>query len=344
MFRTIAVFAVGGFALLCVTVASAQDRLPRQCRQEIRQLCGGDRSQLRSCLRDKTGELSDTCRSALRERIAVRQGGERAGASARKASGAQQIAYGTEPLQSADFWRGKGERAPLVLFVHGGGWKRGDKQMMAGSPMLADWQAAGYAVASANYRLVPDATVEQQAADVAAAFAHFHDHAAELGIDPGRIVLVGHSAGAHLVALVGTDPQYLAAEGLALSDIAGVLPNDGAAYDVPSQMGENAVVLGDTYEQAFGTDPERQKALSPTRHAAAPNAPDFLLIHVQRQDGMRQAKGLEAALKAAGTRVERHEFEGRGLQGHMEINRKLGDPDYPATAVVDAWLKRVFAR
>ncbi|WP_436278044.1 alpha/beta hydrolase [Parerythrobacter lacustris] len=270
--------------------------------------------------------------------------GNRASAQDRDVSGAQEVAYGSAALQKTDFWRGSGDKAPLVLFVHGGGWKRGDKQMMATSAMLPHWQAAGYAVASANYRLVPDATVEQQAADVAAAFAHFRTNAKALGIDPERIVLVGHSAGAHLVALVGTDPQYLAVHDLKLSHIAGVLPNDGAAYDVPSQMGENAMLLGDTYQQAFGTDPERQKALSPTRHAAAPNAPNFLLIHVQRQDGVRQAKGLEAALQAAGTNVERREFEGEGLRGHMEINRKLGDPDYPATAVVDSWLKRVFAR
>jgi acetyl esterase/lipase len=333
----------GILAVLGVSIATAQDRLPRECRREIRQLCGSDRGEIRNCLREKAGSLSENCRTQLRERIGARRDAPADGKRARTGTG-QEIAYGAAPLQKADFWPGWGEQAPLVLFVHGGGWKRGDKNMMDGSTMLSHWQEAGYAVASANYRLVPDATVEQQAADVASAFAWFRSHAGELGIDPERIVLIGHSAGAHLVALVGTDPQYLAAKGLSLSDIAGVIPNDGAAYDVPSQMGENAVVLGDTYEQAFGTDPERQKALSPTRHAAAPNAPQFLLIHVQRQDGIRQAKGLEAALKATGTSVERHEFEGRGLQGHAEINRKLGDPAYPATAVVDAWLKRVFAR
>jgi arylformamidase len=101
-------------------------------------------------------------------------------------------------------------------------------------------------------------------------------------------------------------------------------------------------MMKDTYEQAFGTDPERQRALSPTSHARSPNAPAFLLIHVQRQDGVAQNKDLEAALRRAGTPVERREFDGRGLKGHMEINRNLGDPSYPATPVVDAWLKRVF--
>ena len=121
-----------------------------------------------------------------------------------------------------------------------------------------------------------------------------------------------------------------------------MIPNDGAAYDVPGQMAQSGNFMKPTYEQAFGTDPARQKALSPTAHASAPNAPAFLLIHVQRKDGVEQNKGLEAALKAAGTRVERREFPGTGLQGHGEINRRLGDPEYPATGVVDAWLKSVF--
>jgi acetyl esterase/lipase len=121
-----------------------------------------------------------------------------------------------------------------------------------------------------------------------------------------------------------------------------VLPNDGAAYDVAAQVRQAGRMMKDTYTQAFGTEPERQRALSPTHHARSPNAPAFLLIHVQRQDGVAQNKELEAALRRAGTPVERREFEGQGLKGHMEINRNLGDPDYAATPVVDAWLKRVF--
>jgi hypothetical protein len=76
--------------------------------------------------------------------------------------------------------------------------------------------------------------------------------------------------------------------------------------------------------------------------AAAPNAPQFLLLHVQRADGVRQAQELEAALRKAGTKVEREGFPGRGLPGHIQINRELGNPDYAATGVVDRWLARVF--
>ena len=200
----------------------------------------------------------------------------------------------------------------------------------------------GLAAAAINYRLVPGATVEQQAADVAASLKYLIDHAAALGFDPSRIVIMGHSAGAHLVALVGTDERYLKAADLSFANIRGVIPVDGAAYDVPRQIAEGGSFMRDTYLQAFGEDPARQRALSPTFQAAAPNAPSFLLIHVQRKDGVAQNIGLENALKAGGTPVVRQGFPGDGLRGHMGINRSLGDPGYAATPVVDAWLKQVF--
>ena len=259
-------------------------------------------------------------------------------------AGARALSYGVDPLQTIDFYPATTRGSPLVVFVHGGGWKRGDKDMMRGSAKLTDWRRKGYAVAAVNYRLVPEARVEDQAADVAAAVAMLKRNAASLGVDPRRIALVGHSAGAHLVALVGTDPQWLRGAGLGMDAVRGVVPLDGAGYDVPSQMGENARLLGDTYEQAFGADPARQRALSPTRQAAAPNAPAFLLLHVSRPDSQRQSEGLARALKQAGTPVELHAVEGRGLTGHMEINRRLGDPAYSATPIVDAWLTRLFAR
>jgi acetyl esterase/lipase len=255
----------------------------------------------------------------------------------------QTLAYGRDRLQQLDYWKGATRGAPLVVFVHGGGWKRGDKAMMDGSAKLHDWQAQGYAVASLNYRLVPEATVEQQATDVASAVAYLKGRAASLGFDPDKVVLLGHSAGAHLVALVGTDPQYFRRAGLTMNAVRGVVPLDGAAYYVPDQMGENARLMGDTYKQAFGTDSARQIALSPTAQAGKPNAPEFLILHVQRKDGTAQSRGLADALRKAGTPVTIEGFEGRGLRGHMEINRKLGEPDYPATPVVDAFLKRVFA-
>jgi acetyl esterase/lipase len=353
---TKALTALAAAAVLATPILAQQQRggqrLPAECREEIVALCGTDRAQMRTCLREKAAELSEACRTALRERIEARGGRE--GAPGRRGGGTtptpapsdapppQTLSYGSDPLQGLNLWVPKAERpAPLVLFVHGGGWKRGSKDNATSRALPAHMIEQGYAFASIDYRLVPAATVEQQASDVATSLAYLLERADEFGIDRSRVVLTGHSAGAHLVALVGTDERYLKAAGLSFADIDGVMPNDGAAYDVPAQMGQAGRFMGKTYTQAFGTDPARQAALSPTLHAAAPNAPAFLLLHVQRPDGVAQANALAAALKRGGSRVEIGSFPGEGLQGHAEINRKLGEPDYPATPVMDAWLRTV---
>jgi len=253
----------------------------------------------------------------------------------------QRLSYGSDELQAALYWPGQSENAPLVVFVHGGGWSRGDMGSTIGSTMLSHWQAQGYAVASINYRLVPDATVEQQASDVAAALAYLKRNAGQLGFDADRIALSGHSAGAHLVGLVGTDPSYLEAAGLQMDDVRGVLALDGAGYDVPRQMNDAGRWLRRTYQEAFGSDRSRQQALSPFHHAAAPNAPDFLILHVDRRASRGQSESLAEALESAGTRTQVQRVPGRGMRGHMEINRRMGEPDYPATPIVDAWLERV---
>ncbi|WP_216899979.1 alpha/beta hydrolase [Synechococcus sp. CCY 9618] len=259
----------------------------------------------------------------------------------------QDLAYGQDRLQRLSFWGAASEAgrpAPLILFVHGGGWKRGDRATATGRAKVSHFRARGYAFATMNYRLVPAATVEQQAADVASALAWLIRHAGRLGIDPRRIVLMGHSAGAHLVALVGTDPAYLRSVGLTQGAVAGVVPIDGAAYDVPAQLRLAGPLMQQTYAQAFGNDPLRQRALSPTWQAAAPNAPAFLLLHVQRLDARSQTRDLARALQRAGTPVEVAGFAGTGLAGHMAINRQLGQPDDPATRVVDGWLRSLFLR
>lgn len=257
---------------------------------------------------------------------------------------ARTLSYGDDPLQAVDFWpaRTAKGRTPLIVFVHGGGWRAGDKDNATGAAKIAHYPALGYAFASVNYRLSPAATVEQQAQDVASAIAFLRGRAADLGVDPARIVLMGHSAGAHLVALVGTDPRYLAAHGMKMDSVRGVIALDGAGYDVARQLDLAGPMLRRTYEQAFGDDPARQKALSPTFQAGAPNAPSFLILHVDRADGRQQSQELAAALRKAGTPVALHALAGRGMRGHMQINRRMGDPDYPGTAIVDAWLARRF--
>lgn len=280
------------------------------------------------------------------DRLRSRFDNHNAGTAAPLASRKQSFAYGVDPLQVLDFWPAQGARrpVPLVVFVHGGGWQRGSKDNASGAWKAPHYTGLGYAYAAINYRLVPQVKVEDEAADVAAALRYLIDHAASLGIDPQRVVLMGHSAGAHLVALVGTDERYLLAAGLSFASLKGVIPIDGAAYDVPRQIEDSGNFMHNTYVAAFGTDLARQRALSPTLQAARPNASPFLLLHVQRPDGIAQSEALETALRKNGTQVTRQSFPGEGLIGHMTINRSLGDPAYAATPVVDAWLRQRFGQ
>ena len=248
------------------------------------------------------------------------------------------LAYGAEPLQALDFWRARGTAAPLIVFVHGGGWQNGDKRGTQRSQQVPHYLSTGYAFASLNYRLVPAVNVETQAQDVAMALKYLLERATSLGFDRKRVVLMGHSAGAHLAALVGTDGRYLETAGLRLGDLAGIVLLDGAGYDVAAQLKEAGPRLRRTYREAFGSDPARQRALSPLSHATAPNARSFLILHVERSDSAQQSRALGEALRAAGAAMEVRGLSGRGLSGHMEINVRLGDPSYLGTAIVDRWL------
>ena len=96
----------------------------------------------------------------------------------------QVLAYGPDRLQTVDVWPTAAVEPTLMVFVHGGGWSRGDKAMMGGSAKLEHWQAEADAVASVDYRLVPEATVEQQAADIASALALLKKRAKSLNFDP----------------------------------------------------------------------------------------------------------------------------------------------------------------
>jgi acetyl esterase/lipase len=248
-------------------------------------------------------KLSDPCRKAI---------GERAAANYSPVPGTVEHAFGPDPKQRLDLVKPAGvARAPVLLFIHGGGWSIGDKAHAA--PEKARWtNSKGWAFATANYRLVPQATVEQQAADVAGATAWLRANAAREGLDPDRIVLMGHSAGAHLVALVGTDPQYLKAAGVPMSAVKGIVLLDGAGYDVPTQASAEMNLVKPMYEAAFSTDPNRQAALSPTRHAAAPNVGRWLILPIERRaDSQAQSKGLADALNRAGASAIRRRGAGR---------------------------------
>jgi acetyl esterase/lipase len=115
------------------------------------------------------------------------------------------LAYGVHASQRLDLYMPHldGGPAPLVVWIHGGGWQNGDKFPM-NATFLRSLRDAGFAVASINYRLTADAAYPAQIHDCKAAIRWLRAHAGELAIDPARFGTWGSSAGGHLSALVGT--------------------------------------------------------------------------------------------------------------------------------------------
>jgi arylformamidase len=311
-------------------LAQRDGRVSRECRREVVQLCGI--GNLRGCLREKYQQLGAQCQAELMARVR-----ERAAQPGKPTPGATEIAYGSDPAQRFDLFLPKSdEKVPLVVFIHGGGWSIGNKAHSA-APKAAHFNGMGQAFASLNYRLVPKATVEQQAADIANALAVLRK---QQGIDADRIVLMGHSAGAHLAALVAADPRYLVAAGVPMAAVRGVVLLDGAGYDVARQMARTDNQAQAMYVAAFGTDPARQRALSPITHAGAPDAPRWLVLAVAtRADAVGQSRALGDALNRAGASARVVPVEGKT---HMTLNRELGTPGDAPTAEVDRFVAAAF--
>jgi acetyl esterase/lipase len=183
-------------------------------------------------------------------------------------------------------------------------------------------------------------TVEAQIQEVAHALGFLTRNAAELGIDPQRLVLMGHSSGAHVVALLGTDASYLTEAGVNISNVRGVIALDGSNYNAMAEFQDSPGPVANNLASALGTDPARLRAMSPTYHTRSPNAGAFLLLHAQRPGDIRQAVEFAAALEASGTAVALHVFEGRSFEGHVQMLLRLGEADYPATSILDEWLER----
>lgn len=248
----------------------------------------------------------------------------RRGSSGEPRSGAmaaETVSYGPDPKQTYDVHGDADATGPLLLYAHGGGWSQGDKSMVHALPEYV--RRHGLTLASVDYRLVPAVNAGQQAEDVAAAAARFRaDH-------PGRpLFLMGHSAGAHLIALAVTDPAYLAAHGMQPSDIAGVIPVDGARYDAtqPRSPGVVGRMLERRYEAAFG---DRAAEFSPVlRVRAGVTYPPFLMFYTdQNADAAGQSRTLADALIRVGGRAEVVRAPG---DTHRDVNVEfgtVGDPE-----------------
>lgn len=204
------------------------------------------------------------------------------------------ILYVAEPAEPAkqalDIYRlEKALDAPVLVFLHGGAWVRGDRKQY---PFLANrFAREGFVVVVPSYRLGPKYTHPAQIEDAAAAVAWTLRNIGRYGGDRKRVVAAGHSAGAHLAALLATNPQWLKAHGTAPDRLRGVIGLSGV-YDLTGLAGRAA-------SPVFGRDPETLRAASP-RHQITADAPPFLLTYCQFDYPSlpEQARGFHEAILA----------------------------------------------
>ncbi len=254
----------------------------------------------------------------------------------------QDIVYAepASPLHTLDVCASfSAKNAPVVFWIHGGGWQGGDKSDVAEKPRF--FVEKGFVFVSVNYRLLPKVEMIEISRDVAKSFRWVHDHIAEYGGDARRVLVGGHSAGAQLAALLCTDDRYLKAEGIAFTDLVGCVPVDGDTYDVPAIIeteetrcrvhGQPQPRFG--HREKFGNTAEKHREYSAVTHVAKDkNIPPFLILHVaDHPDTSAQAFRLGAVLKAAGVKTT---VFGAKETNHSKLNDNLGTAGDPATKVL----------
>lgn len=217
--------------------------------------------------------------------------------------------------------------APVVFMVHGGGWQRGDKSARDTVRNKVNWLLPkGYVVVSVNYRLSPEIVPTAQAADVAAALAYVQGNASRWGADPARIVLMGHSAGAHLVTMLTSAPDIAAAAGV--QPWLGTVSLDSAAYNVVELM---ATRHRSVYDRAFGRDPSFWAEASPALRLQETPPPMLLVCSTLWANSCRQAASYARAIEAVGGTVHRLSV----VMSHNAVNRTVGVPGRLTNAVAD---------
>jgi len=239
------------------------------------------------------------------------------------------IAYGSDARQRFDIYLPDTPlppHAPLIVVVHGGAWMVGNKALpQVVENKAARWVPRGAVLVSVGYRLVPQVGPLDQADDVAHALAEVQRLAPTWGADPARLVLMGHSAGAHLVALLGASPAL--AQRAGARPWLGTVALDSAALDLSVLMRQPHPRF---YDRVFGADPARWPAVSPTEQLTAGAPPMLLLCSTQRADGScGQAQRFAAQANARGVRASVSEQD----LSHLEINARIGLPGTQTDAV-----------
>lgn len=231
--------------------------------------------------------------------------------------------------------------APVMVMIHGGGWQSGDK---ANPGLLANkvpfFTTNGWLFVSINYRLSPAVQHPAHVQDVAMALAWLQANIADYGGDPTRLYLMGHSAGAHLAALVATDEQYLESEGTGLDALSGVILLDGAGYNVATQAEFARGRAQEMYRTAFSDDPAVWNSASPINHVEADKGipPVFVAYVVRREPSRIQSERLVEALTEADVPATLFAAEGKS---HATINQEFGMAGDAVTTAAWGWLQKL---
>jgi arylformamidase len=236
------------------------------------------------------------------------------------------VAYGPAKLQTMDVYLpSNAKAAPVILMVHGGAWRIGDKRHPpVFENKVARWVPKGFIFVSVNYPMVPESDPVEQADDIARALAAAQAAAPGWGGDPARFILMGHSAGAHLVSLLNADPSRATRFGA--KPWLGTVSLDSGALDVPEIMTHRHARL---YDEAFGDDPALWQASSPIHHLTEDSPPWLGVCSSNRRTSCNTNETYAAKSAQLGTRAK---TLGEPLS-HGEINAELGKPGAYTDAV-----------
>jgi acetyl esterase/lipase len=243
------------------------------------------------------------------------------------------LRYGADPRQRLDVYVPRdAAAAPVVVFFYGGGWTEGSKDQYA---FVARGLAArGIVTVVPDYRLYPQVAFPAFIQDGAAATRWVHDNARAFGGDPRRLVVLGHSAGAYIAAMLALDPRYLAAVGLnAETDLAGCVGLAGPYDFLP---------LDTDVLRAIFRSPEGLARTQPITFARGDAAP-MLLLTGARDDTVypRNTARLSARIRERGGWVETIVYPGIG---HRLILGAISWPLRFSAPVRDDVVRFVFER
>ncbi|WP_244173264.1 alpha/beta hydrolase [Caballeronia temeraria] len=240
------------------------------------------------------------------------------------------IAYGKGPRQRLDVYTpGSGAlgNRPVVVYFYGGGWQSGHRK--DSRPIAQALAAHGIVTVAPDYRIYPDAVFPGFLDDPAAAVRWTRDHAREFGGDPGRIFLMGHSSGAHMAAMLATDPRYLAAQGIANTSLAGMIGLAGPYAAIPTS---------DPHMDEIFPDALRAGAL-PIAFISGKEPPMLLAAGTADTDvDPRNSDRFAEALRAHHDNVELKKYPGYGHDTIIETFSAARRKDSPVLADVTAFI------